>query len=76
MIKMSELEAHLEIFNARKEGKTPQDFIDFVDREQKRHKKGGIVSKDERDAHRRRKEQEVRIAEATLPDPDSDFDNL
>lgn len=76
MIKISELQTYLEMFTAKRAGRTPQDFVDFVEEEQKRHKRGGIVSKEERDEYRRKKEREARIAEAALPDPDSDFDNL
>lgn len=76
MMKTTELWTLLGRFRAKKAGTTIEEFIDFIEEEQSKSKKGGIVSADEREVYRKLKEIKRRQEEIALPDPDKEYNSL
>lgn len=76
MIKISELRAFLRDFGNQKIGKTPEQFVQFIEDEQAKQKKGGVVPIEERLQRRRLSEINERIERERMLNPDEDFNNL
>jgi len=82
MIKISELQEYLKKYQERKkprfENDTFKGFIGFIDQEQKRNSRVGVIPMEKREGMRRLKELNERQKEHqdSLVDPETDFNNL
>lgn len=72
MIKISELKEYA----GKYKGFGISGFIDFIEQEQGKNKKAGVVSLEQRETTRRLKEIEDRQKEKKGIDPEEDFNNL
>ena len=72
MIKISELKIHAQNFK----GKGISEFIDFIDAEQRKMRKTGVVSLEARESARRLKEIEEKQRERKAFDPEEEFNKL